>query len=205
MVLVHGMGQSFVGYSLSLWSIFVPVLLVDRTHFGSKVLWVVWFLIPSLGVLPSYRLPLWDPPLLRVSARVIFIDSLEPHPPQVLGNFLDTPIPCSLPIYVLTPLHSLHMIQPDILPLPPHTHVLPPFASDIHFISPFWERFKHSPFDFPCYLALLVLWIVIWLSYALWLTFTYKLPWMSFLVWVTSLSIFSSSIHLPTNFMIFLF
>ena len=36
-----------VGHSLSLCSIFVPMLLVDKTKLGSKVLWMGWCLYRS--------------------------------------------------------------------------------------------------------------------------------------------------------------
>lgn len=51
-ILVHGMGlnfrQFFTGHSLGLF-IFVPALLVSRTQFGSKVLWVDFCLYASTG------------------------------------------------------------------------------------------------------------------------------------------------------------
>jgi len=48
------LGQSSVGHSLSLSSVFVMVL-VGRTHFGSKILSVVGALSPPLGDMPGYR------------------------------------------------------------------------------------------------------------------------------------------------------
>jgi hypothetical protein len=47
--------QSFIDHSLSLCSIFVPVLLVGRTNFGLKVLWVGWH--PYLSV----EISTWNP------------------------------------------------------------------------------------------------------------------------------------------------
>ena len=45
-VLSHGMdlklGQSLVGHSFNLLSIFIPEQLVGRINFGSKVLWMGW-------------------------------------------------------------------------------------------------------------------------------------------------------------------
>jgi hypothetical protein len=49
------LGHLLVVHSFSLCSIFVPIFLLDRTNFGSKVLWVGWCPYPPLGVLPGYR------------------------------------------------------------------------------------------------------------------------------------------------------
>jgi hypothetical protein len=52
-VLAHGKGlelvQLLVDYSFSLCSIFAPIFLLDRTYFGSKVLWVGWCPYLSTG------------------------------------------------------------------------------------------------------------------------------------------------------------
>ena len=76
------LGESLVGYSFSLGSIFVHEYLVGKTHFGSKVLWV-GILITPMGVLPDYRR--WPrqapyPSLLRVLARVTSIEILGASP-----------------------------------------------------------------------------------------------------------------------------
>jgi hypothetical protein len=81
------LGQSLIGHSVSLCSIFVHEL-IGRTNFGSKVLWVdccsyastgrsAW--LQEVSTSGSYL------PLLEVSARVTLIDSLEPSPFQVSG------------------------------------------------------------------------------------------------------------------------
>jgi hypothetical protein len=49
------LGQSLVGHSLNLCSIFILAPLVGRKIWGLKVLWVVGVLLPSLEVLPGYR------------------------------------------------------------------------------------------------------------------------------------------------------
>ena len=52
LVLGHGiglnLGQSLVGHSLYLYSIFISAHFVGRTHFGSKALWVVFFPYPII-------------------------------------------------------------------------------------------------------------------------------------------------------------
>jgi hypothetical protein len=110
------LGQSLVGHSLNLCSIFILVHLVGKTNFGSKICWWVGVLLPPLVVPPGYRKwPLQSlyAQLLRVSARVTSI-SLSP----VSGLFQRCPTPinfCSLP-------QSSHPIPtPDphpLLPLP---------------------------------------------------------------------------------------
>lgn len=60
---------------------FVPVLLVGRTNFGSKVLWVGCCLYSSIGspaCLQEKAIQAPYPPLLGVSGRVTLTDSLEP-------------------------------------------------------------------------------------------------------------------------------
>lgn len=99
----HGMGlrlgQSLVGHSPSLCSLFVPVFLVGRrsTNFGLQFVWVVGVLISSLGLLPNYRrwtLQAPYPPFLGVSARVILIDSLGP---LLLPRATAIPVLCHAP------------------------------------------------------------------------------------------------------------
>ena len=93
------LGQSLVGHSLSLCSLFVPVFLVGRrsTNFGLQFVWVVGVLISTLGFLPNYRrwtLQAPYPPFLGVSARVILIDSLGP---LLLPRATAIPVLCHAP------------------------------------------------------------------------------------------------------------
>lgn len=84
----HELSHSFVVHSLSLCNIFIPALLVGRTNLEPRFSGWVGDLIPTLGVLPGYRVWLcWAPylPLLEVSARVTLVGSLEPLPSQVSG------------------------------------------------------------------------------------------------------------------------
>jgi hypothetical protein len=77
-----------VHHSFSLCSIFVPALLLDRTNFGLKVLWVSWCSYPEV--------PAWlqegasfdfMSPLLGISAKVTCIDTWVPPPSHVSGAF----------------------------------------------------------------------------------------------------------------------
>ena len=126
---------------LHLCSIFVPADLVGRTHFVSRVLWVVSVFIPPLGVLPGYRRwPLQAPyaSLLGVSAKVTPIDSLEP--PFLLGLWyvLEMPPTHPPPISILSP--ALPTPDPPTAllssPCPLSPSSLPPSTSNVYFISP---------------------------------------------------------------------
>ena len=82
LVFAHGMGLKLswllVGHSLSLCSIFVPVLLVDKTKLGSKVLWMGWCLCPStVGLDWLQKVTSSDSvqPLLEISAKITPIES----------------------------------------------------------------------------------------------------------------------------------
>ena len=103
-VLAHGMdlklGQLLVGPSLSLCSIPCACILVNRIHFGLKVLWVDWCLYYSTGV-PAWlqkvissgsiaqmlwvtamvkSIDCWVPPLYKVS--VLYCRCLVPSRPH---------------------------------------------------------------------------------------------------------------------------
>ena len=150
--------------SLSLCSIFVPALLIGKTYFGSKVLWMGFILIPRLWVQPGYRR--WPFPTAR---------SLSwSHPHRLSGasptpglwfiiTLPSSPISIHLPCPLSTAL-SLHLIP---LLLIPSTHL------QWLFYFPFWVRFKLPPLVLPTYLASLSQWIVAWVSCTLWLISTY--------------------------------
>ena len=83
---------SLVDHSLILCSTLVLALIVIRTNFRSKVLWVGVFvcLVARVGY---FRLHF--PPLLKISARVTLIDLLEPSQYQV--SIYTFPFGASLP------------------------------------------------------------------------------------------------------------
>ena len=81
----HGMslklGQSLVGHSLSLCSIFVSACLVGRAHIlGSKVLWVFWCPYPSTGS-PALLQEVVTPGSISPIARRLS----QSHPPRLPG------------------------------------------------------------------------------------------------------------------------
>ena len=73
------LGRLLVGHAFSLYSVFVLVFLLDRTRFGSKVLWVDWCPYSSLGSLVWLRevlIPTWESCLRQVVASSGFISLL---------------------------------------------------------------------------------------------------------------------------------
>ena len=142
------LGCLLVGHSFSLCSIFVPVLLLDRTNFGSEVLWVGWCPYCSTGgpawlkeVISSGSVFL----LLDILAKVTCIDFWE-HPTDSLRLLRTSPMPPPVPqpwqlqisIHSPGPL-GLSYVSPNTKSFPPHCAPLP------------------SPTQFPSTLCLLIL------------------------------------------------
>ena len=155
-------GQSLVGHSLSLCSIFVPALLVGRTNFESKVF------VGELMSLSLHWSPAWPQerdtpylPLLGVSARVTHIDSLE-HALPIPGLCHVLEMPPTL-IFIHTP-SSLSTAFPTLEPPSysrPQTlfHLVP----YLHYL-PLLGQSQASSLGSFCCLVSLGLWIVAWVS-----------------------------------------
>ena len=135
------LGLALVGHSLNLCSIFVPALLVGRTNFGQKGLWVGWYPYSSTGSpagLQEVATSDFMPPAASHS-------SSHPHrlpgasPIPGLWHILEMPPSCLLPISILFPLISLHVCDPQTpFPFPsplPHS-CLRPFTFNVYFIFP---------------------------------------------------------------------
>ena len=97
------------GHSLSLFSMFIHALLIGRTHFVSGFVGGLVSLSLHWGSCLTTGVGHFRPPLLRISARVTHIDSLELLYPRSLVGPRDaprTPNCCSLGWF------SLHRIAP---------------------------------------------------------------------------------------------
>jgi hypothetical protein len=91
---ISSVASYWLGHSTSSCSIFVPEFLFDRTNFGLKVLWVGWYLHPSIGRsvwLLEVASSGYMSPMLGILAKVTHIDSWEPPPFQVSGLTRDSP------------------------------------------------------------------------------------------------------------------
>jgi len=161
------LSQSLVGYSFSLFPIFIPAHLVGRTNFGliSPLLHCKSYLVTGGSHFRLY-ITCWSeseqesPHRLPVSSSIL---SFQLVPEMPLTNFCSH----SQPFPILLP--------PPLLTLPRH---LPNDFYSIHFqwllSFSFWVKFIHLPLGSPYYPVSLGLWIVARLSCTLRLMSSYK-------------------------------
>jgi hypothetical protein len=119
------LGHLWVGHSLRLCGVFVSVV-VGRTNFGLKVLWVGWYPLPSIGS------PAWLSEVVTsgstfhnqgVSARIILTDSLQPPLFQLSCASLSPPHLVS--IHSLVPLSLAPPTSDQVSNLTPFPYISP--------------------------------------------------------------------------------
>lgn len=127
------LGQSLIGHSFILCSIFIPAFLLDGNNFGSKNLKLCWYPHFSTGG-PVYLLQVVSSGSISSPAKVTHIDSWVPLNSQISVIFwrfiyssVPTPDSSMFPFFVLVLLASLlssliPYLNP-VLPLPFPTHV----------------------------------------------------------------------------------
>ena len=180
-MLAHGisikLGQLLWGHFLSLCCIFVPAFLVNRTNFGSKVLWVGWHPYHStLGTAWLQKVTISESisPFLGISAKAPphhrFLGSLT-HPRSLTSSPYGTH-PCQLMISIHSPYPlALFPVSPKkwftILtfpspsPFPPNPYLHLPPGTILFFLL---VKFKHPCLGLFSCLASLGLWNV-WILY----------------------------------------
>ena len=148
------MGWSLFAHSLSLWSIFVPALLVSRTNFGQKGLWVGWYPYSSTGSpagLQEVATSDFMPPAASHSSS---------HPHRLPGA---SPIPglwhiLEIPSHTLISIHSpgplsllliLHILFISIFPPPTSSFPGIPTYVPLRSVYPF-ERICREGLLQPC-------------------------------------------------------
>jgi hypothetical protein len=162
------LGHSLVGVFLHLCFIFVPAYLVDRTYFGSNILWVDCCPYPFTGSLSWLQglTTLESISSISRNLRITFISPLGPHSILDLWHILSihthTHTHTHTLISILSPLIFLYLIHTLFSSLPyllshqgPFLHPLP----NIYFISTSEKYSTILPWVF----------YITWLSWVCWL------------------------------------
>ena len=155
----------------------VPVILVERIHFGLKVLWVCWCPYHSIGVLPRLQNVTSSgsiSPMIWVTAKDSLIDSWAPALYQVSfsswrSHHLHTTVSCRFHFILMAiwP-YLLYTLIPDTespkfpSPFPLPSSSLSPICLLWLFYCPFSMRFKHFLVCLSSCFASFGLWSVMW-------------------------------------------
>lgn len=158
--------QSRVVHSHNIFTNFNQHILVSKTNWRLKVLWLAWCSIPPLQSLAGYwryqfRVYILIPKTLRQSYAHGYLRVSTALGFRIVSEVSKAPIP--MVSFSTLPQSSPHLILPVPIPKPIHTQLTFPMDLVCLFWFLFLVRIMCPQWSHPCYLGPLGLWIIIWL------------------------------------------